>query len=135
MTFQSVDSLRPPHGMSYQDIIKPQVHRHTPASPLPPPKYEFCATQLPVLAPSASATSFSSVDTHDRREYGFLGAKGRDVILGLDVVDKVVNILSMELGKRCEFSRDCHEVETNVGRLDYTDAVLQSGVGPKRHSD
>jgi hypothetical protein len=85
--------------MSYEEILNPQRSSATPP-PSVPPRYHFHRTQLPVLASSASTTSFSSTEVNDRREYGFLQAKGRDLILGIDVVASAVPELARELEHR-----------------------------------
>lgn len=67
------------------------------------------AAFLPTTVPSSAAQAMASLDSGrsaegSGRPYGFLAAIGRNVILGIDEVARVIREVGAELARRCKLN-------------------------------
>ncbi|KAL7424843.1 hypothetical protein Q5752_000528 [Cryptotrichosporon argae] len=100
--FGAVDSrqLPPTHPLTPPRSVSPPG---TPTPPLLPPKFVFLSTKLPPSAPTVNSVdsfAYGSDEHTAKRDYGFLQSVGKDVVLGLDEVARVIREVSAELGSR-----------------------------------
>lgn len=73
------------------------------AASLLPQTFAFLSTNVPLSAQSfMSNDNMSTLGADEIRQYGFLGGAGRNVVLGLDEVARVMRDVGAELARRCE---------------------------------
>ncbi|WOO79409.1 uncharacterized protein LOC62_02G002931 [Vanrija pseudolonga] len=91
-------TVNAPTSPGAQSDLTPSASAQT----LLPLQYSFLTTNVPLSAQTFVASDSASVteDPNAPRPYGFLGGAGKNVILGLDEVARIIRDVGAELGRR-----------------------------------